>query len=597
MTEAQHCNPEYSLHLVSGQLGQSLLAHYLPADLPEGWPLHQGLNIVPARDLQDLPWITEDGNSGLNQVDPSYGLAQQLTSVYWGDIENYVQPHEKTWYFSDPNHWTYYFGGTDEENSAAWAEIYLEQQRMVIRMHWNPDVEPYDPSWSQDIGFFLHRFNFEGDFLPPPGVLFNLENVRVDFFYGFYPDHYRPSDVIEMYIPFYSTRPEGAESGDTLRWSMVGYDNISRADAPRDSYQVYDIVGETQSIALTTHLIPNFWKALEEPEVYITDREYPGYCIVLPFVWSVATQLHPEHLLFEDALQTVPLYPTLPRGFNALDLSLESNLQIYNSITLQHIHLVNGINWVPDWDHSLVEHIYCIETPEYLGRWLCFLPPDGPTKFWLDPSLEYLNDSGLTMIALDALRGYQTYEMLACTDWTKRPSGLLLSHAQLDPDDKKLPVELMLRPADSQVELQFTEGSRIEGTDFYAVPKDLALIGSDLEDLVEPKPDYRMGWNWLPSTMGISAEQLRRYRGLIGDGDPPYYFSNAELMRFYALEQRDMEQAAAMALETWAGRVAYGEGAFQAGGVSVNGPAMAAELRQRAAELRIRLLRPGYVLR
>lgn len=122
-----------------------------------------------------------------------------------------------------------------------------------------------------------------------------------------------------------------------------------------------------------------------------------------------------------------------------------------------------------------------------------------------------------------------------------------------------------------------------------------ALRNTDLQYHMIPLPSLAPLLNlvWQEPTLG--TRELQRIRLLIGDDEQPYYFHNRDLTEFYLQEYGDVYQTAAMALETWAGRIAYDEGAFQAGGVSVNGPAMAQEKRQRAQELRMRLIQPGYV--
>lgn len=122
-----------------------------------------------------------------------------------------------------------------------------------------------------------------------------------------------------------------------------------------------------------------------------------------------------------------------------------------------------------------------------------------------------------------------------------------------------------------------------------------ALRNTDLQYHMIPLPSLAPLINLVWQEPTLSTRELQRIRLLIGDDEHPYYFHNRDLTEFYRQEYGDVYQTAAMALETWAGRIAYDEGAFQAGGVSVNGPAMAQEKRQRAQELRMRLIQPGYV--
>ena len=89
----------------------------------------------------------------------------------------------------------------------------------------------------------------------------------------------------------------------------------------------------------------------------------------------------------------------------------------------------------------------------------------------------------------------------------------------------------------------------------------------------------------------FSSELIRRFRLLIGDRQEPYYYSDEELYEFYTMEDRDLQQGAALALESWASEISYDEGGYSAGGVSVNSQAMAADKSRRAGELRMRMVR------
>ena len=89
----------------------------------------------------------------------------------------------------------------------------------------------------------------------------------------------------------------------------------------------------------------------------------------------------------------------------------------------------------------------------------------------------------------------------------------------------------------------------------------------------------------------IDPTPLTQIRLLAGDNRPPMYWTDDEVAEFYRMENNDVEQAAALLLESWASRISYEEGAVTSGGLSINGPAMAADKRQRAMELRIRMVR------
>ena len=83
-------------------------------------------------------------------------------------------------------------------------------------------------------------------------------------------------------------------------------------------------------------------------------------------------------------------------------------------------------------------------------------------------------------------------------------------------------------------------------------------------------------------------------RLLVGDRREPYYYNNDELDIFYDENGgRFVEEAAIECLYSWAGEMAYEEGAFSAQGISVNGPAMAAEKNRRADMIATRM---GWVI-
>lgn len=89
----------------------------------------------------------------------------------------------------------------------------------------------------------------------------------------------------------------------------------------------------------------------------------------------------------------------------------------------------------------------------------------------------------------------------------------------------------------------------------------------------------------------IDATPLMQIRLLAGDSRDPKYWTDDEVAEFYRMENNDVEQGAALLLESWASRISYEEGAITSGGLSINGPAMAADKRQRAWELRQRMVR------
>ena len=92
----------------------------------------------------------------------------------------------------------------------------------------------------------------------------------------------------------------------------------------------------------------------------------------------------------------------------------------------------------------------------------------------------------------------------------------------------------------------------------------------------------------------ISTTAVRAIRSLIGDNAEPYYFTNRELQQFYQEENQDVKQASALACEVWASQISYDEGGVSAGGVTIQGPSMASDKRQRAAELRMQMVFQGY---
>ena len=138
---------------------------------------------------------------------------------------------------------------------------------------------------------------------------------------------------------------------------------------------------------------------------------------------------------------------------------------------------------------------------------------------------------------------------------------------------------------------------RNRGMTIWLVLVEDALVRTKLQHDIIPLPFLEPGVNVIQEPPTIGYERLRRIRLLIGDDDDPYYFSNLDLTEFYNAENTDIEQAAAAACETWASRLSYNEGNYSAQGITLQSSAMAADKRQRAAELRMRMLytsRPRY---
>ena len=92
------------------------------------------------------------------------------------------------------------------------------------------------------------------------------------------------------------------------------------------------------------------------------------------------------------------------------------------------------------------------------------------------------------------------------------------------------------------------------------------------------------------ATDNLSDEQIRRLRLLsvdnIGDaeseddepsmaGVPTHWYSDMELDDFFVMENCDLEQAAALAMESRAAMLQAGMGGFSSQGVTVNAAAMA----------------------
>lgn len=146
------------------------------------------------------------------------------------------------------------------------------------------------------------------------------------------------------------------------------------------------------------------------------------------------------------------------------------------------------------------------------------------------------------------------------------------------------------------VEIQKTErmlttnnSTRNRGASIWLVPVEDALLRTNLVNDLIPLPYLEPGLNLVQKPPSIGYDIIRRIRILIGDDDDPYYFTNLDITEFYLMENCDLEQAAAMACETWASRLSYNEGNYSAQGITVNSSATAGDKRQRAAELRMRM--------
>ena len=145
----------------------------------------------------------------------------------------------------------------------------------------------------------------------------------------------------------------------------------------------------------------------------------------------------------------------------------------------------------------------------------------------------------------------------------------------------------------SEYSLLANQTDRRRSSHYWLVPVDDALALTEIQDDILPLPYLYPGINFIRIDANISHDVLRKMRLLIGDSTEPQYFNNSQLADFYSLEDNDLDQAAAAALESWAGALAYDEGGYSAQGVTVSGPSMAAEKRQRAAELRLKKTSPG----
>ena len=103
------------------------------------------------------------------------------------------------------------------------------------------------------------------------------------------------------------------------------------------------------------------------------------------------------------------------------------------------------------------------------------------------------------------------------------------------------------------------------------------------------------------ATDNLSDEQIRRLRLLsvdnIGDaeseddepsmaGVPTHWYSDMELDDFFVMENCDLQQAAALAMESRAAMLQAGMGGFSSQGVTVNAAAMAQGLFVQADRLR-----------
>ena len=146
-------------------------------------------------------------------------------------------------------------------------------------------------------------------------------------------------------------------------------------------------------------------------------------------------------------------------------------------------------------------------------------------------------------------------------------------------------------PAQRQLLTNATDRKR--GNRVWVVPVDDVLLNTKLENEIVPLPAMDLGLNLIQQPATIGADIINDIRILIGDDGDPYYWSNIDLTRFYNLEDGDIEQAAATACESWASRLSYNEGNYSSGGITVNSSAIAADKRQRAAELRMRFTATG----
>ena len=140
----------------------------------------------------------------------------------------------------------------------------------------------------------------------------------------------------------------------------------------------------------------------------------------------------------------------------------------------------------------------------------------------------------------------------------------------------------------SEKPLTTNESDRNRGAPLWLVDMDRALANTKLQYDLIPLPYLEGGMNLIWNIPTIDYSQIEQMRLLIGDRSEPYYYSNSDLTKFYIAEGNDLEQGAALACESWASELAYDEGNYSAGGITVNSAMMAAEKRQRANELRLR---------
>ena len=85
---------------------------------------------------------------------------------------------------------------------------------------------------------------------------------------------------------------------------------------------------------------------------------------------------------------------------------------------------------------------------------------------------------------------------------------------------------------------------------------------------------------------GLVESQLTRLRLLSADNYEPYWYSDDELNEFYQMENSQLDQAAALAMESRAAALQAGLGGFSSQGITVNAAAMAAGLLNQADRLR-----------
>ena len=88
------------------------------------------------------------------------------------------------------------------------------------------------------------------------------------------------------------------------------------------------------------------------------------------------------------------------------------------------------------------------------------------------------------------------------------------------------------------------------------------------------------------ATDNLSDEQIRRLRLLSVDNIEPHWYEEMDLDDFFLMENCDLQQAAALAMESRAAMLQAGMGGFSSQGVTVNAAAMAQGLFVQADRLR-----------